>query len=169
MRGETRSVNPLSAAEIEQQQLDPSFLVWLLARSTQELVEAAIRPTGLSADEFAIYSILSAAPGITPGELSRWMAAPRSSMTSYLKRLEHRGHITRTADRTDRRSYQITLTAAGRRTHERARALFGPTRTRLIEDLSYQDGRIREALLHAHTVIDTLRVELATDAEGSHS
>ena len=88
------------------------------------------------------------------------MAAPRTTVSSYVKRLEGRGHLTRRPHPSDRRSYRIHLTAAGRRTHQHAATLFGPVRSQVIEALNDQDGRVRESLLRLRSVVDTLRGDL---------
>lgn len=140
--------------------MDPLFLVWLVSRSTEDLLNTVVGPAGLAADEFAIYSVLSASPGITPGELSRWMAAPRTSVSSYVQRLEGRGHLTRKPHPNDRRSYRIHLTAAGRRAHQDAVTRFGPVRAQVIESLGDREDEVRDSLLRLRSVVDTLRGDL---------
>jgi DNA-binding MarR family transcriptional regulator len=76
-------------------------------------------------------------------------------VSSYVKRLEGRGHLTRRPHRSDRRSYRIHLTAAGRRTHRHAVTLFGPVRLQVIQSLNDQDGRVQESLLRLRSVVDT--------------
>ena len=71
MRVRSTSVKPLSAAEERDANVDPLFLVWIVMRSTEDLLDSVLAPAGLTGDEFAIYSVLAASPGITPGELSR--------------------------------------------------------------------------------------------------
>jgi DNA-binding MarR family transcriptional regulator len=137
-------------------------MVWLVSRSTEDLLGSVLAPTGLTGDEFAIYSVLAASPGMTPVELSRWMAAPRTSVSSYVRRLEGRGHLTREPHPSDRRSYRIHLTPAGRRVHERAVALFAPVRSQVIESLADRDGRVHDSLLRLRSVVDTLRRDLET-------
>ena len=160
VRVRSKSVKALTAAEVEQQGVDPLFMVWLVSRSTNDLLDTVVGPAGVRGDEFAIYSVLAATPGITPGELSRWMAAPPTSVSSYVKRLEERGHLTRRPHPTDRRSYRIHLTAAGRRTHQHAVTLFAPVRSQVIETLGDDEGRVRESLLRLRSIVDTLRGEL---------
>ncbi len=162
VRVRSKSVKALSATEIEQQRVDPLFMVWLVSRSTNDLLDTVVGPAGLTGDEMAIYSVIAASPGITPGELSRWMAAPPTTVSSYLKRLEGRGHLTRRPHPSDRRSYRIHLTVAGRRTHQHATTLFGPVRAQVIEGLDDEDGRVRESLLRLRSVVDTLRGALTT-------
>ena len=157
VRDRSTSVKPLSAAEVRDADVDPLFLVWIVSRSTEDLLGTVLAPAGLTGDEFALYSILDASPGITPSELSRWMAAPPTSVSSYVKRLEARGHLTRRPHHSDRRSYRIHLTAAGRQAHRSAVALFGPVRAEIIQALGDQNDPVRESLLRLRGVIDTAR------------
>ena len=157
VRSRSTSVKPLSADEVRDADVDPSFLVWIVSRSAEDLLGTVLAPAGLTGDEFAIYSILNASPGITPSELSRWMAAPPTSVSSYIKRFEARGHVTRRPHPSDRRSYRIQLTTAGKRAHRSAVALFGPIRSQLIQGLGEEDSAVRESLLLLRRVVDTLR------------
>ena len=63
------------------------FDVWLVSRATAGLLDAALAPTGLSADEFGVYSALTSADSLTPTELARWMSAPPTTVSSYVRRL----------------------------------------------------------------------------------
>jgi DNA-binding MarR family transcriptional regulator len=164
MRSRSTSVKALTTAEVQEQDVDLLFLVWLVARSTEDLLDTVLQDAGVTGDEFALYSVLAASPGITPSELSRWMAAPPTSVSSYVKRLEARGHLTRRPHASDRRSYRIHLTAAGRRTHRAAATRFGPFRTQVVDSLADQDGPVRDSLLLLREVVDTLRAELKNAA-----
>jgi DNA-binding MarR family transcriptional regulator len=157
VRARSTSVKPLSTGEVRDADVDPSFLVWIVSRSTEDLLSTVLAPVGLTGDEFAIYSILNASPGITPGELSRWMAAPPTSVSSYVKRFEARGHLSRRPHPSDRRSYRIHLTPEGKRAHRSAVALFGPVRALIIQGLGEQDNAVRESLLLLRGVVDTVR------------
>src|SRR5918998_4852871 len=94
-RRRSRPADGLSPAEVREENVDVTFMVWLTHRATTDLVDAALAPAGLDGDEFAIYSVLTAAQGITPTELARWMAAPPTTVSSYVKRFEARGHVQR--------------------------------------------------------------------------
>lgn len=117
-------------------ELDPGldnvlFDVWLVSRATVALLDEALRDSGLDADEFAVYSVLASTDDMTPTDLARWMAAPATTVSSYVKRFERRGHVERSPNPDDARSYRLTLTDAGRRAHRAAGALFLP----LLDDL----------------------------------
>ena len=168
MRSRTTSVKPLSADEVREADVDPLFLVWIASRSAEDLLGTLLAPVGLSGDEMAIYSILAASPGITPSELSRWMAAPPTSVSSYVKRLQSRGHLTRQPHPSDRRSYRIQLTAEGERVHLAAAALFGPVRSQVITALGEEEHPVRESLLRLRGVIDSIRADLQDpDGDGA--
>jgi DNA-binding MarR family transcriptional regulator len=85
------------------------------------------------------------------------MAAPPTTVSSYVKRFEARGHVQREPNPVDRRSYRIKLTPAGRRAYRAAAALFVPLRTRVANSLGAREDGVREALLTLRTVLDELR------------
>jgi len=147
----------LAAAEVRDENVDVTFMVWLTYRATADLIDAALAPTGLDGDEFAIYSVLTASPSITPTELARWMAAPPTTVSSYVKRFEARGHVRREPNPADRRSYRIKLTPAGRRAYRAAAALFIPLRTSVASSLGERENGVREALIALRTVLDEIR------------
>jgi DNA-binding MarR family transcriptional regulator len=102
------------------------FDVWLVSRATHALIDDAVHPSGLDADEFAIYSVLASTDGMTPTELAHWMSAPPTTVSSYVKRFEQRGHVQRDPNPDDGRSYRVALTVAGRQVHAEAGELFRP-------------------------------------------
>lgn len=157
VRQRSKSVQGLSSAEVRDEGVDVTFMVWLTHRATADLVDATLAPAGLDGDEFAIYSMLTAAPAITPTELARWMAAPLTTVSSYVKRFEARGHVQREPNPADRRSYRIKLTPAGRRAYRAAAALFMPLRTRVADSLGAREEGVREALLTLRIVLDEIR------------
>ncbi len=112
------------------------FDVWLVSRAATALLDEVVGPAGLDADEFAVYSVLASGDGMTPTELAHWMAAPPTTVSSYVKRFEARGHVRRVPHPDDGRSYRLQLTAAGRRTHRRAGALFQP----VLDEVAHEVG-----------------------------
>ncbi len=158
MRSRSSSVKTLSPVEVRDEDVDALFMVWLVSRSTEDLLDAVLAPAGLSGDEFAVYSVLTGAVTMTPTELARWMAAPATTVSSYVKRFEARGHVVRVPNPDDGRSYQIRLTPAGRRAHTAAVRLFRPLRESVSGALGDGDTGVREALLTLRTVVDDLRV-----------
>lgn len=135
------------------------FDVWLVSRAVHALIDDAIRPSGLDADEFAIYSVLASDTAMTPSELADWMAAPPTTVSSYIKRFERRGHVRRVPNPEDRRSYRVELTATGREAHHTAGVLFRPALDHVDEALEESAGDTRQRLLELRRVVDTLAAD----------
>ena len=166
VRPRSKPVGGLAAAEVRDEGVDVTFMVWLTYRATADLVDATLAPAGLDGDEFAIYSVLNASSSITPTDLARWMAAPPTTVSSYVKRFEARGHVQREPNPADRRSYRIKLTPAGRRAYRAAAALFRPLRSRVEESLGAREEGVREALIALRTALDEVR-DAPADRTGS--
>ena len=155
-------------------ELDPGlgnvlFDVWLVSRATTALIDGALRSSGLDADEFAVYSVLAATDGMTPTELARWMAAPTTTVSSYVKRFERRGHVRRVANPDDGRSHRIELTAAGRRAHRGAGEHFLPVLDAVNEGLGPRAVTIHRRLRDVHRVVDAVGAQRRGGADGSES
>jgi DNA-binding MarR family transcriptional regulator len=169
MRDRSKSVKPLSSAEVREEDVDALFMVWLVSRSTEDLLDSVLAPSGLNGDEFAIYSVLTTAPTITPTELSRWMAAPPTTVSSYVKRFESRGHVVREPNPDDRRSYRIRLTPAGRKAHRAAVKLFMPIRLQVADELAEHDEGIRDSLMRLREVVDSIRRSPEREGASAHA
>ena len=155
-------MNETSASARNDGGLDPGlgnvlFDTWLVSRAVHALIDDAIKPSGLDADEFAIYSVLSSGDGMTPTELAVWMAAPTTSVSSYAQRFERRGHVTRAPNPEDGRSYRLRLTKAGRAAHQRAGELFGPSLAAVEAALGSQVNEVHSRLLTLRHIVDAQR------------
>ena len=149
MRSRSNSVKPESrnpAAVTPPDGTNVLFDVWLVSRATTGVLDAALSASGLTADEFAIYSVLTTTDAMTPTELARWMSAPQTSTSSYIKRFESRGHISRVTNPDDRRSYRIRLTTAGRAAHRAAGTLFQPVLDHVEDTLDRPAPTVRAVL-----------------------
>ena len=70
---------------------------------------------GVQPGRFATLTLIAANPGITQTALSRANGRDKSTLTPLITDLVRRGLVRRLRDRTDRRTYRLTLTPAGRR------------------------------------------------------
>ena len=131
------------------------FDVWVVANSTRALLDRALRPSGLGAEEFALYSALRRGGGITPTELASLLALPPTTISSIVARLERRGHVERARNPGDGRSYRLRLTAAGQAAHTAAAALFAPVLGRVEAALSLPPGQARAALAAIDAAVRT--------------
>lgn len=132
------------------------FDVWLLSRATTGALDAALAGTGLTAEEFGVYSVLTSADALTPSELARWLSAPPTTVSSFVKRLEARGHLVRQPNPDDGRSSLLRLTAAGRRAHARAGAAFLPVLDEVTRRLGRRERAVRDALALLRECIDAV-------------
>ena len=169
MRDRTNSVNPLPHEEgwdrpagVRDDGTTLLLDVWLVSRATHGLLDEALAPAGLTADEFAVYSMLRGSEdGSTPSELAGWMAAPPTTVSSYVKRFEARGHVERVPNPDDRRSYRLRLTDEGRAAHLAAAQRFAPVLEQVLTALGAagaDEDRVADglaALLAALTIART--------------
>src|SRR5215213_3278711 len=150
VKGEPRAAEEQSPA-LPLEGTNLLFDVWLVSRATFAALDTALAPSGLTADEFAIYSVLTSSDTMTPTELARWMAAPLTSVSSYIKRFERRGHIVRVDNPDDGRSYRLQLTAAGRSAHRAAGKLFQPVLDHVESTVGVPPSTVRAALQSLHS------------------
>lgn len=146
MRTRSTSVKPHPVDAVPAGGTNVLFDMWLVMRSTTSLLDAALAPSGLSADEFGVYSVLTSADALTPTDLATWMSAPPTTVSSYVKRIEARGHLTRERNPDDGRSYVLRLTAAGAGAHAAAVEAFVPVLQRVIDELEGDEPRVRRSL-----------------------
>lgn len=143
------------------------FDVWVVANSARALLDRALRPSGLSADDFALYSAIRRDGGVTPTELSALMALPPTTVSSIVTRLERRGHVRRTPNPADARSYRIQLTPAGQAAHAAAGELFTPVLSRVEAALSIPPSRAHDTLAAINAAINAPINSAVLDATGS--
>lgn len=70
---------------------------------------------GVQPGRFATLTLIAANPGITQTALSRANGRDKSTLTPLISDLVRRRLVRRTRDRSDRRTYRLTLTPAGAR------------------------------------------------------
>jgi DNA-binding MarR family transcriptional regulator len=152
VRDRSTSVKALTGSEIGAQDVDVLFLVWLVSRATESRMNVALAEVGFTGDEFAVYSML-AADAQSPTELARWMSAPATTVSSYVKRMEARGHVTRVPNPQDKRSYLVRLTASGRHAHRRAAARYRPVSQHVELALGGHEPAVRKSILRLQAAL----------------
>ncbi len=132
------------------------FDAWLVSRATAGVLDAALVPSGLTADEFGVYSVLTSSEAMTPSELAGWMAAPPTTVSSYVKRIEQRGHLVKERNPRDGRSFVLRLTPQGRAAHAAAGACFQPVLDAVESGLGGREATVRRALATLREVLEAL-------------
>lgn len=138
-------------------QLGVLFALWLVGRSTVEAIETRIGSSGLTGDEFAVYCLLDFAAPLTPTGLGTWMAAPPTTVSAFVKRLERRGHVVRRPNPDDGRSHLLELTSAGTAARDAAIAGFAPLLGEVERELGNTAGALTGELLALRRILDSAR------------
>ena len=154
MRDRSKKVKSHPVEDVREGGTNVLFDVWLVSRAVTGALDTALAASGLTADEFGVYSVLTSTDAMTPSELARWMAAPATTVSSYIKRLEGRGHLVRDRNPDDGRSYVLRLTAAGRAAHRAGGKAFLPVLDRVVRSLGRDEPGVRRAFARLHAVID---------------
>jgi DNA-binding MarR family transcriptional regulator len=90
------------------------FQLFVTGQVAGALLTRAIDASGLTSTEFGVASAIGAFGPITPGELVGRIGMPPTTLSTYLRRFEERGHVRRTRNPEDGRSFLVELTDAGR-------------------------------------------------------
>ena len=122
------------------------FDIWLVSRAAEALLDAALAPAGLTADEFALHSALHHAGPVTPSRLAELLALPPTTVSTYIRRLERRGALARLPNPDDGRSAFVRLTPQGEASYQRARARFLPVHARVAQGLAVPLDDVQAAL-----------------------
>ena len=98
----------------------PLLLAHALSQLTRTLLDEHLAGSGLSASDFAVYSVVRAEAPVTPTRLATVLGMPSTTLSYVIRQMERRGHLRRVANPQDGRSVLLKLTPAGLRLTERA-------------------------------------------------
>jgi DNA-binding MarR family transcriptional regulator len=127
------------------------FRLW---RASHTRTSDALSSIGLTPALFALLNVLGARDGAIQSQLSSDMGIDPSAMVKMIDELESAGLAERRRRPGDRRAWEIAITAKGRRTLDRARALAMQVEDEVLGGLSAADRRklltlLRKALASA--------------------
>lgn len=122
-----------------------SLLFELHAASLQAggLIRAAMVDSPLTSEEYAVYSVLFDEGPHAPTDLARRVGMPPTSMSHFVRAMAERGHVERSPNQADRRSYRIALSEAGLRAHASASAAFAEANSRFLGALAVDEEEAR--------------------------
>lgn len=137
----------------------PDLSLWLRLLKAHNLILREIRRSmseqGTTLPRFDVLAQLHRAPGgLTPRQLSRRLLVTAGNLTVIVRQLEKEGLVRRRRVESDRRSYLLVLTPAGRRRiarliprhHEDLERVLGPVPRRTRERLRAILGEALERL-----------------------
>jgi DNA-binding MarR family transcriptional regulator len=122
------------------------FEVWSLMHGVGALLDKALAGSGLNADEFGFFSVLVDNQPITPKRISELVGMPATTVSSYLNRLIASGHISKTRNPADGRSFLVELTPKGFAVQYEAWKRFVPAQDAVIDNLQPPTQEILDAL-----------------------
>jgi DNA-binding MarR family transcriptional regulator len=83
---------------------------------------------------------------VTPKRISELVGMPPTTVSSFLTRLVARGHISKTTNPADGRSFLIELTPTGLKCHNEAWIRFVPAQDAVIDRLELPVGQVTDTL-----------------------
>ena len=114
------------------------FRLW---RTSHVRTADALETVGLTPPLFALLNVLGARQGAIQQEIGQAMGIDPSTMVSLIDQLESAGLAKRRTHPKDRRAREISITAKGRRTLERARGLATQVEDDVLRGLSAAERR----------------------------
>jgi DNA-binding MarR family transcriptional regulator len=144
------------------------FDIYVLHRAVAGLLGEALSGGPLRPDEYAVYSYLLETPEATPTAMARELNMAPQTVSDWLRHLTARGHVSKSRRTSDRRSYQIRLTEAGREAHRAAGRQFDRANRRFLKALRRPEVEMRvymaEAIAAAEAAAIRLRYDLTNRA-----
>jgi DNA-binding MarR family transcriptional regulator len=127
------------------------FRLW---RASHTRTADALTSLDLTPALFAVLNVLGAREGTIQQQLSSDMGIDPSAMVKLINELERAGLADRRRRPNDRRAWEVTITAKGRRTLQRARRLASQVEDEVLGGLTAADRRrlltlLRQALASA--------------------
>jgi DNA-binding MarR family transcriptional regulator len=106
------------------------------ARALARRFDEAFRPLGITSGQFSLLMSLNRPEPPPMGPVASLLAMDRTTLTAALKPLKRRGLVRIAADRNDRRSRTLILTAKGRDLLIRAAPIWQRTHTEIERNLT---------------------------------
>lgn len=148
--------------------LSPLYWVFAASQQAKQLLGNALDGAPLDASEYALYSAILDLEPVTPTALSRRLGMPVTTALDALRALERHGHIERSRNPRDGRSYLLALNAAGRAAHDATHDYFSIVDERLSAQLGDRRADVIAALQElveagqaAHEAAEPERLDLA--------
>lgn len=122
------------------------YETWTLAHSIGSLMEKTLEGAPLNSEDFGFYSAIFENQPVTPAGIAEVAGMPPTTVSSYLNRVLDRGHLIKTRNPDDGRSFLIELTPPGMEVLHETWLRFLPAQDAVIENLALPEERVIEAL-----------------------
>jgi DNA-binding MarR family transcriptional regulator len=146
-----------------------SVLFDLFAAETaaRTLLRPAMSGAGMSAEQYACYSILFTHGPISVSQFADHAHLPLTTASDIVRAMERRQHVTRVRDQTDRRAWLLELSPEGREAHATARASFQSAARQVSHRLGAAEEDVRAALQALAEACTYVARSEAADAQAS--
>jgi DNA-binding MarR family transcriptional regulator len=124
-----------------------AFLLARLGSHATERFAQRVQALGLTPPQISMLQVIAAGPGQSQQSLARRLGVQPSRVVALIDGLERRDLVERTRNRSDRRLYAVTLTAAGREVMTAIAAIAAEHEQELCVGLSAADRRHLRDLL----------------------
>lgn len=120
------------------------FRLW---RATHTQTAAAFESIGITTALFAVLNLLLTRQAMIQQEIGAAIGIDPSTMVGLVDDLERAGLAKRRPHPRDRRAREVVITAKGRRTAHKARALAGEVEDAVLQGLASDERRLLKKLL----------------------
>ncbi len=136
------------------------FVAW---QSSRKLLKEVFDTAEIRPDEYAVYSLILDQQAITPTGIADRLSLPVTTVLDQLRAMDQRGHIFRLDNPADGRSFLISLTPSGRRTHDATGELFDRVMVPLLRNLELPPRDVHAALRAIDAAARVALQEVAED------
>jgi DNA-binding MarR family transcriptional regulator len=140
-------VPPLPAGPPKALLLSSTFLLKRLGWMITDRAHEALEPTGLTAQHYAVLSLLDEGMRDTQGEIADTLGYDRSHLVGLLDELEEKGFVERRRDQADRRRQLVSLTPAGKEALAGLRTIAKRVEKEFLTPLDAEQRQTLHALL----------------------
>ena len=138
----------MAGPESTPRRLSLLYQLWLTNLAARTLMRATMAGSGMTGEEYGLYSYLFANGGRTLSQTARDLRMPITTLATLMAAAIDRGEIERSPHPRDRRAKLLRLTDAGRARMDRAIPAFSVGYHLLLEQLA-ADGAETEAIYEA--------------------
>lgn len=122
----------------------PGHIGYVVRRAQVAIFQHIIRamaPLGVRPGQFSVLTLVGANPGIKQTAISDALGIRRANLVTLINELERRGWVQRAAIAGDRRAQGLRLTAKGRLTLKRLKAMAAGHERRVTRTISAREKR----------------------------
>jgi DNA-binding MarR family transcriptional regulator len=133
----------------------PFLVVHALSQLTGRLMGEHMAGSGMTPNDFAVYSVIHAEERITPSKLAQVLGMPPTTLSYVIRRIEDLGDLRRLPNPDDGRSVLLELTAKGHNLTHRATDGFASAISSFRAALSIDERHLLDQLEAMSAALET--------------